>query len=390
MLCYNRVIMKNILVLLWSNRTSMRNFLYGFALHARTRRDWIVHLRSPEDLAYSAVAEKVKVGFYSGIVADEETLKAHPEIAMRPETALVLYATYNPGFRKPGGNVVFAQHSNAVAGEFGANYLMRLGRFRSFGYVPITPPTAWSKVRGEGFAAQIAKRGGECRILCEDEPLGAFLESLPKPAAVMGACDRVALDVLEACREAHIDVPRDMSVLGVDNDEIICEFARPSLTSIIRSSPSELGRSAAKALSSLMRKGGTAKPRVVEYNATEVVERESCAFLPPATHIANTVMEFIRKNAGRHLKVNDVVAHVGVSRRLVEKRFSEIFGKSIIAAITECRLDEVAKKLTISNLPVGKVAALCGFHDVTYLGKLFRSRFGTTMTEWRLRTPYPP
>lgn len=376
--------MKNILVLLWSDWKSMRNFLYGFAMHARTRRDWIVHLRSPEDLSIPAIAKKVSVGFYSAIVANEETLRAHPEIGSRPETALVLYGSCNPDFRKPGGIIIFAQHDNTFAGTFGANYLMRLCKFRSFGYVPISPPTIWSKRRCEGFAAQIAKHGGDCRILGEGEPLRAFLESLPKPAAVMAACDRVALDVLETCREARIDVPGKMAVLGVDNDEIICEFARPSLTSLVRSASSELGKRAAKALASVLtRKGGAAKPRVVEYNAIEVVERESCAFLPPATHIANAAMEFIQKNAGRNLKVGEVVAHVGVSRRLAEKRFSEIFGKSIIAAITECRLEEVARRLTISNMPVGKVAALCGFRDVAYLGKLFRQRFGKTMTEFR-------
>ena len=95
--------MKNILVLLWSDWKSMRNFLYGFAMHARTRRDWIVHLRSSEDLSLPATAEKVKSGFYSAIVANEETLKAHPEIAGNPKTALVLYGACNPDFRKPGG-----------------------------------------------------------------------------------------------------------------------------------------------------------------------------------------------------------------------------------------------------------------------------------------------
>ena len=94
--------MKNILVLLWSDWKSMRNFLYGFALYARTRKDWIVHLRSPEDLSLPATANKVKSGFYSAIVANEETLKTHPEIADNPKTALVLYGACNPDFRKVG------------------------------------------------------------------------------------------------------------------------------------------------------------------------------------------------------------------------------------------------------------------------------------------------
>jgi len=49
------------------------------------------------------------------------------------------------------------------------------------------------------------------------------------PAAVMAACDRVALDMLETCREARIDVPGKMAVLGKDV-QLVFPFSVPPAT----------------------------------------------------------------------------------------------------------------------------------------------------------------
>jgi AraC-like DNA-binding protein len=127
----------------------------------------------------------------------------------------------------------------------------------------------------------------------------------------------------------------------------------------------------------------------VEFNQLKVIERESCAHLPQATYIARAAMEFISKNAQRAMKVDDVVRHLGVSRRLADRQFRQTHGESILEAITRHRLAEVSKRLLISRLPVAKVAALCGFEDLAYLGKIFRRRFGCTMSEWRIRSASP-
>ena len=379
--------MKNILMLMWANKNSTRNFLESFARYARTRRDWIVYLRSPEDLRSDEMTQKIKSGFFAGIVAEEGTFDAHPIIASSPSTALLLYATYDPNFKKVGGNVTFAQYNNNVLGRFVADYLLKLGNFNSFAYVPFFPYATWSATRGKSFAARLTECGHHCHIFDGTTSLKEFLKSLRTPAALMAACDRVALDVLEACREVKIAVPGKIAVIGVDNDEIVCEFARPSLTSIGRGSVPGLGMKAAKALASMLRGVRSEKPRLVEENAPIVVERESCQYLTPAMHIARTAMEFIRKNPCRNLHVGDVVGHLGVSRRLAELRFSEIYDKSILEAITECRLTEVARRLSASRLSIGKIAAHCSFDDTAYLGRIFRRRYGMSMSEWRKSRP---
>ena len=91
------------------------------------------------------------------------------------------------------------------------------------------------------------------------------------------------------------------------------------------------------------------------------------------------------KHAGEQVKVGDVVRHLKVSRRLADRQFRLVHGESILEAITRLRLEKVAKRLMVSRLPVAKVAALCGFSDVSYLGKIFRRRFGTSMCQYRAR-----
>ena len=374
-------------MLLWSNKASVRNFLFGFCEYARRRKNWILDLRQEADLDNPVINGRVRGGFYDGILANEHAFLAHPELANVEKTALVLHATYDPERRKAGDNLVYVQHNNIVTGQFAAEYLTRLGAFASYAYVPTFPQEPWSDERGRGFAEWLAGRRMDCRVHREPEPLADFLKSLPKPAAVMAACDRVALGVLEACRSLRIDVPGKVAVLGVDNDEIICEFARPSLTTLIHSPESRLGEKAGEAMNSLLRGRRFATPGLVEFNQLKVIERESCEHLPQATHIARAAMEFISKNARSALKVDDVVRHLGVSRRLADRQFRQTHGESILEAITRHRLSEVSKRLLISRLSIAKVAALCGFDDLAYLGKLFRRRFGCTMSEWRMRPP---
>ena len=375
--------MKRILMLLWSNKASVMNFLFGFCEYARRRKNWILDLRQEADLDNPVINGRVRGGFYDGILANEHAFLSHPELANVEKTALVLYATYNPEQRKAGDNLVYVQHNNIVTGQFAAEYLSRLGAFASYAYVPTFPQEPWSDERGRGFAEWFAGRRMGCHVHHEPELLANFLRSLPKPAAVMAACDRVALGVLEACREAKLDVPGKVAVVSVDNDEIICEFARPSLTSIIHDPVSELGRKAGEAMNLLLRGRRSAKPGLVEFNRLKVVERESCAQLPQATHAARSAMEFIQKNARSAMKVNDVVAHIGVSRRLADRQFRQTYGESILEAITRCRLEEVARHILLSRLPIVKIASLCNFGDIAYLGRLFRRRYGMTMREYR-------
>ena len=155
--------MKHILLPLWSNNASTRNFLVGFSKYARTRKDWTVDIIREVDLNHPAIMKRISDGAYDGIVTNERTLLSHHELAGMENVTLVINATYAPG-RKAGNNIVFVQHNNQVTGRFAASYLTKLGAFAAYAYVPTFPSEPWSEERGRGFAAFLGKHGRKCFV----------------------------------------------------------------------------------------------------------------------------------------------------------------------------------------------------------------------------------
>ena len=198
----------------------------------------------------------------------------------------------------------------------------------------------------------------------------------------MTAWDTRATQVLNLCKDAHIKVPRQVAVLGVDNDELLDESCDPPLSSILPDHE-KLGFVAARTLERLMsaRKGRPVEPFLAR--PLKIVERESAAASSPAAHLLARAMDFIRKNATKGIRPNDVAEFLGVSRRLADLRFQQFSGESINEVITQCKLEMVKKLLATTNRPIKTVSEACGYTDLAYLKTLFKRRFGCTMRDWR-------
>lgn len=102
----------------------------------------------------------------------------------------------------------------------------------------------WSKWRAEHFQRAVEAEGGQClhyeptRSFPRDdvaqiEDLARWLRRLPKPIGLMASYDIRGQQVLDACRRATIAVPDEVAVIGVDNDELLCELSHPPLSSVI-------------------------------------------------------------------------------------------------------------------------------------------------------------
>ena len=374
---------KNVLILLWSSTiASGRDFLAGFIRRARNRRDWRLHLRVSKKTLEPNILRAIELGGYNGIVTDEDSYNSIPNGSIPANTSVVVFGTYDP--RAP-TNVAFVQNDNAAIGRFGGHYLLGLGRFRSFGFVPTEDEHGWSRIRAAAFSAEMKRRKLKADVFSHDAgstSLKAWLVALPKPAAVMAACDTTALEVMEACKRARISVPNQISVLGVDNDELMCEFDSPTISSVLPRHDI-VGEMAAKALARMFRGWTKGKARREICDEQTVVERESTAPLTPATHLITSALDFIRQNATKPITTEDVVEHLGVSRSLAALRFREYQGETIRMAILRSRLEEVKKRLASTQLPVSKIARICGFTDIPHLQVVFKKRFGVPMGKWR-------
>jgi len=263
---------------------------------------------------------------------------------------------------------------------------------RHFAYVASAsePQPFWSAERGQSFAERLRQQGFGCAFYrpknmrdwgIEQRHLRDWLRALPKPCGLFAAFDPLAKQVLDTCLAAKIRVPEEIAVIGVDDDETICENSFPTLSSV--QSDFEGGAYlAAELLDGLMRRK-LHRPVTLTYGFTQIVPRQSSQFVPKMSRLVSGALEFIRLNACEGIAIDDVARHLQVSRSHVEKQFKKALGRSVLDEIQSRRLERLCALLRETALPIGEIGERCGYATETYLKRLFKKRFGITMRDYR-------
>lgn len=279
---------------------------------------------------------------------------------------------------------------NAVIARLAAETLAGKG-FENFAFVGERSGIHWSVARERVFADEIARRGFPCRVYPTDEGGGAedgrrlqdWLRALPRPTALFAAYDIRARQVLDACHAAGLAVPDDIAILGVDDDEVICETAAPALSSIPLSM-ADAGFRAAELLDRVMSTGRRPRGAAdIIFTGTHVVARRSTARDAVADALVRRCRALMEANMGRPFNVADLVASLGVSRRTLETRFRAATGRSLNDEITELRIRRAKTMLAKSALSQSAIAAACGFCDASHLNVIFRRHCGAPPSAFR-------
>lgn len=280
--------------------------------------------------------------------------------------------------------VVNIELDNAGIGRMGAAHFLSMGRFMSFAFVPARENRHWSHERAAAFRYAVKGHGIGCSVYTPDKdpPLANWLQKLPKPAAVMVACDRRMIEVLEASQEADISIPEQLALLGVDNEEMYCNFTEPTLSSIDPGLESE-GIKAAAALDRLMRARKPRQTQTVYLPPRRIVQRESTSAILPAAMMIRKARAFIDGNATKGIKPSDVVREMHVSRRLAELRFRQLSGKTIRETIIERQLTLAKRLLDTTSCSVGEIVTSCGFSNRRQFERLFKQQFGKSARQVR-------
>jgi len=368
-----------------------RDILSGVFYFTRMHPNWHTRLfQMPSEFTPDAFLAECAVGL-DGIVASEPGPDETAALVRDSKIPVSFIGDPGPVLAARRQGIAFTRNDDEQIGRIGARYLASLGAHRAYGFVPTTSRQYWSDVRQSGFTDALKSRGAEPIIFRSPGTAGSredltalrdWLLDLPKPAAVMTAWDTRATQVLNICQEARIKVPRQIAVLGVDNDELLDESCVPPLTSILPDHE-KLGYAAARELERLMagRAPKDSKPFLIR--PVKVVERESAVATTPTAHILARALDFIRRNAVKGIKVDDVAKALGISRRLADLRFQQFSGETINEAITRHKLDAVKKLLATTDRPIKVISESCGYTDLAYLKTLFKRRFGCTMRDWR-------
>jgi LacI family transcriptional regulator len=293
----------------------------------------------------------------------------------------------------PGLAVPVVDADQVAVGEMAADYLLGLG-FRQFGFYG-NPWATFSLQREEGFLRGLRRAGFEANTcyadylpmrparaswVAADAELSAWLQSLPKPAAVFCCHDVPARDVAEACTTLGIRVPEEIAILGVDNDRFECEITRPTLSSIALPMR-EIGRQAAGLLAQAMasKQSGDSPPRtptVIAIPPVHVVARRSTDLRAVRDPSVRRALAFLQDHFTETVGVGETAQAAGLSRRQLERRFRDALGRTILSEIHRLRVDAAMKLLAETELKIEAVATRSGFSSARQMAEVFRRTLG--------------
>ena len=387
-ICVNRKLMRLLFIADFSEQFPYR-ILKGIRKYSQESGDpWVVCRMPPSYVQ--------KTGF-KGLVSWARKWQAD-----------IVLAPFNPGdkveeFRAHGiaaiaiDNVApFSQIPNLTAdyhamGEMVAARFVTIGlrNFGFFGYNDI----CWSDGRRQGFRDYLESQGladhyyvgdrirTDALWSYDEAKLAEWILSLPTPIGIMACDDTQANILLEGCRTAGKNVPAEIAVVGVDNDEVLCSMTDPPLSSVDVD----------------MESGGYALARMAERMVREpdypgedivlrpigIVRRMSSSMMATSDKSVQAAINFINHNLDKKIKVADVLRQVPMSRRSLEQHFQKATGMSVYDYISRLRVEYLAQQLLEGTEPVSAIAARMDEPDAKSISRRFLAVKGCTPTQYR-------
>ncbi|WP_276371282.1 DNA-binding transcriptional regulator [Chryseolinea sp. H1M3-3] len=276
-------------------------------------------------------------------------------------------------------------------GRLGADYFLKKGfkNFAFYGFGNIV----WSRERAEGFEERIQEAGFNVHYYeqtnshstdlwyYKPSALSDWLKSLPKPIALMTCDDNQGHHITEAAKHAGIRIPDEVAVLGVDNDEMVCDLSDPPLSSIELDSEKS-GYEAARLMEQMIEEKTCHAPDII-VKATQVVTRHSTDIFASKDKYIVSALKYIHCNLDKNLKVDQVLKEVPLSRRSLEKRFILTTGYPVYEYIYNQRIEKFTQKLLETDMTIFEIALDLGLSDSKNIARQFKQIKGLTPMEYR-------
>lgn len=301
----------------------------------------------------------------------------------------VVFLDHSPDITREGASVV--RHDSAQIARVAAKELLRLD-FNDYALVGWFSHAYWMLDKLEAFKSVLELHGKRVHVF-EPEAgerggttafqrrLRAWLRRLPKPCGIFGVNDYVAERALSAAVALGYAVPEELAFVGADNDEIICETTRPSMTSVLPDFKTT-GYIAAELLAK--RIDDPASPAVLSVvHPLGIVRRQSTRLFKRSDADVQAALELIRRKAADGLRARDVLATFPCSRRHAEIRFRSLTGRSVLEEIQDVRFARAMEFLKSPNVAIGAIAGRSGWPSELVLERFVKKRTGKTLSEIR-------
>jgi LacI family transcriptional regulator len=377
------ILMKKVLIIVDTSRLTGRDLLSGAEKYISTFAHWEVYTLDPNYLSddFSKEVQRMDLGKFDGFfVCYTKNISS----ILKTKKPKIIHCTPKEMLA---GTSLIVTHSSKI-GAVAADYFISLG-FKNFAYCGFKD-IIWSDQRCKSYQEMLHRSGFEDVKIFIDTPrstkdtgqkkLTTWLKKLPKPICIFACNDDRAIYILEACKSSHINVPEEVAVLGVDNDELVCNLSSPPLSSIALDFK-KTGFLAAKYLDQLMNQ--KIKDTILEVDPVEIITRKSTDIFAVDDEELVAAMVFIRNNYHKPIQISDVVEATSISRRELHDRFKAEFNKTIKNEIERFRIDHIKRKLIHSREPVYKIANTLEFTDPEHFSRYFKNLTGMTPSEFR-------
>ena len=276
-------------------------------------------------------------------------------------------------------------------GRMGARFFLRRG-FRHFAFFGFRN-VCWSDERCDGFWQEVEAAGYGNTFYTynlqdidnlwfyEQDKLTDWLRAIPKPIGIMACDDNQGNNLVEACHAAGIKIPSEVSILGVDNDELLCNLGSTPLSSI-QVNIEEGGYQTAALIEQRVLHPETPLEDVV-LKPLKIIDRMSTAAFATQDDQIQKAIQFIHRNASKKISVEDVTDEVALSRRLLERRFKKVTDQTIYQYITDVKLKQFAQMLLDIDAQLIDIALSLGESDTKSISRRFKQLYGCSPIQWR-------
>ena len=95
------------------------------------------------------------------------------------------------------------------------------------------------------------------------------------------------------------------------------------------------------------------------------------------------IVAYLSSHFAEPLKLNDIAAHFGLSPQYFCTFFKESFGRTLVQHVNSLRIEQAARLLRESDLPVMEIGFNVGFENFSYFIKRFRAVYGVSPSNYR-------
>ncbi|WP_337880777.1 DNA-binding transcriptional regulator [Rheinheimera sp.] len=378
----------SITLLFNANKVYDRQVIEGIGHYLQSSKvDWDIYLE--ED--FSCRLEHIHEWGGDGIIADFDDINIQQALALWNKPVVGVGGSYANAEDYPA--VPYVATNNFALVEAAYEHLKRKG-LDSFAFysVPVDDNHRWARERENAVRKLTAQDGFDCQIYqghCTRPEtwqyamnrLTDWVQSLPKPVGIIAVTDSRARHLLQACEHLGIIVPDQVSIIGIDDDDIARFLSRISLSSVTQGC-FEMGYQAAKLLHTQLNNIDVGKKRTL-VAPVGVASRQSTDYKALRDPYVIQAMHYIRRNASRGVKVEQVTDYVGISRSNLEQRFRAERGHSIHTELHNQKLTRACKMLLETQVSPTEIANICGYPSLQYMYAVFKRHFGQTPKEFR-------